>query len=240
MESPKRLIIATVLIALLVPMLFGFYSIIGEDSSAAILAKIIQVIPLGDSILKIVLLPISDSMSHYDTFSDWLNAQELSLPQHFTLEAGKLVFSSAILMLIEKIAIVKIKGNGGLLDTIADFLLVTLAVFVSCWLTDLLLTTLDLVALMDLNGKLQGAMTYIYSGMLGVGSVALIMLAGIVFVDAFLRVLLSCFKMIITYMGIICILAYHVQTESIILSVVVFLVWFSLIVGLCKTERGVI
>ena len=240
MENPKRLIIAIVLIALLVPIIFGFYSIIGEDSPEVILAKLVQAIPFGDSMLKIVLLPVSDTMSYYDTFSDWLNAQELSMPQHLAMEAGKLVFSGAILMLIEKIAIIKIKGRGGLLDTIADFLLVTLAVFVSCWLTDLLLVALDSVALMDLNGKLRDAMTYIYSGVLGIGSIAVIMLAGFIFVDALLNVLLSCFKMIITYMGTICVLAYYNQTGSILLSAITFIIWFSLIVGLHKAEHGVV
>lgn len=240
MENPKRLIIAIVLLAILVPVIFGSYGIIGEDSPEAILAKLIQAIPFGDSMLKIVLLPVSDAMSSYDTFSDWLKAQGFSVPQHLAMEIGKFVFSGAILMLVEKIIIPKLKGRGGFLDSVADFLIITLAVFVSGWLTDLLIDCLDSMAVMDLSGRLRDAMTYIYSGILGVGSIALIMLASVLFVDALLSVSLSCFKMTVTYMGIICVLAYYAQTGSILLSAVGFVAWFVLIIGIYQGERKIL
>lgn len=239
MNNPKRLVIATVLFAVCIPVIFGFYGITGEDSSEVILAKMIQAVPFGEGILKAIMLPISDTMSNYETFSDWLNAQEFSFMQHLAMEAGKLIFSSAVLMVIEKIASGRIRGNGSFLDNVADFIFVTLAVLGSCWLTDLLIEFMDTVAFADLTGNLRNAMTYLYSGILGTGGIMLMVIASVIVVDAVLSVLLNCFKMITTYTGIICVMAYYNQTNSLLLPGVAFAVWFVLIVGLHKAGQGV-
>ena len=237
--GPVRMMIALGAAVVLLPIICSTYDIAGEDSPAAILAKLIQVIPFGNGLLKIVLLPLSDTMSHYDTFSDWWKAQDISMPQHLALNAGKLVFSAAVLAFVEKFFKENMVSRRGTPNKIADVMFTTLFVILCGYITDWVFTWLDYVAVMELSGKFRETAIYLYSGLLGIGGVAITVITGIVLVDALLKIMFSIFKMLITYMGIIGVFAYYVRTESFLLPAVICLIWFALILSLNKAGRGV-
>lgn len=234
MENPRRLgpvrfIISVGLAAVLLPIIFSTYGIAGEDSLASILAKLIQAIPFGKSMLKIALLPLSDTMSHYDTFSDWLQSQDFSLPHHMAMEAGKLTFSSVILDLSKRIFYDNMEKRRGVLNKVADVVFTTLFVFMCGFLTDWMFQWLDILAVKDIDGIIRDIAVYVYSGLLGIGSIALTIISGIVLIDAILSIIFSCFKMVVTYMGIISVLAYYLQTGSMLLAGAILIIWASLI-----------
>lgn len=233
-----RLVAAVTLSVILLPFILQlFLTFSREDSPSVILNKLVSAIPFGNAILKVVSAVLTDAMSNQGSLLDWMSDQEFTFPQYFTMEMGKMVFSGVILALLTKLQQVGIedKKRKGWLNRIADMVYLTLFVFSAGLLTDLLFEFFDLLV-KDTAGIFRDIFVYIYSGGLGVAGVVLLVISGMVLLDAVLSVVLNCFKMAWTYAGVMWMLLCSCYGSPVWLTVLGIAVWAGLVLLIQRGE----
>lgn len=224
-----RLVAAVALAVIILPgVLRIFLAFSPEDSAQTLLEKLVSAIPFGHPLLRVVSGILTEAMSDGGSLLTWLQSQNISFPHYFTQEMGKMVFSGVILSLMTSIlsAGIEDRRRKGLLNRLADMVFVTVFVFLSGLAADLLFVFVDGVV-KESAGIFREIYVYISSGFLGAGGVALLMVSGLVFLDALLTVALSCIKMVCTYGGIIWVLICSWKGFPDIWALAGIILWFT-------------
>lgn len=234
-----RLVAAVSLAVIVLPGVLQIYlAAVPGESPQTLLAKLIGAIPFGNPISRAVSGIMADAMSGGDSLLEWMEKGDFSMEQFFSLEMGKMLFSAAILSAILRVLENTIWDQKlrGILNRIADVVFLTVFVFVSGLLAEMLFSFAEKLVLQSV-GILRSIAVYITSGALSVGGILLLCVTGLAFTKALLTVGMNCLKMIFTYGGIIWVLLCIIKEVSHPVLLAGIVAWIGLIGLLLVAEE---
>lgn len=200
-RGAARLFSAVALCGLLfTPMLLTYLSLAPGSDLYTVWMAFIQVIPFGDWLATVVTSLWAEAESGMDALLGWLTSPQLSFPVHLTVELGKLVFSSVLLIVVTKFIgrKVLVSSGGGLLNHAADVVFQVLCCLGASLLADIIFRFFE-TQLAQADSTVAQIVPAVFSILTGGGSLWILIVLQVVFIDAILVILINCFKLLIFY-----------------------------------------
>ncbi len=234
-----RLIASVILCAILLPYILRVYLAISPGATAReIWLAFVQVAPFGESIATAVLAVWGEAQSGTDSLLEWFASQKFSFPQHFTMELGEMVFISVFVLVFSSVIGRKFfqSTQGGLYNQLANAVFQVFLTFAASLAVDLIFKTFT-HELSYAMGLAKDLAAWIYAAVLGAGGIGMLMVCGVVFLDAILLVAIGCLKLTTSYGIFFWLLLNEMQGGSNWFLVLGALVWLGMIWFLQSVEN---
>lgn len=182
------------------PMLLTYLSLAPGSDLYTVWMTFIQVVPFGDWLATVTTSLWAEAESGMGSLLGWLTSSQLSFPIHLTVELGKLVFSSVLMIVVTNFIGKKIlvSSGGGLMNYAADVIFQILCCLAASLLADVVFRYFE-AQLAQANSVAAQVFAAVFSLLTGGGSLWILIVLQVVFINAILAILINCFKLLICY-----------------------------------------
>ena len=234
-----RLVASIVLCIILLPYILRLYLAIAPGATAReILTALVQTVPFGDYIELFMLAIWGKAQSGVDSLLDWILSQEYGFEMNFSMEFAALVFTSAFAMAISGIVGNSLVSdtNDGLFNQLANCIFQVLVTFCASLGADWSYRLFS-SQLLELTEAGQIIVGIVYVVLLTGGGLWMIVLCGVVFLDALLIIGIGCLKLCINYGFFILLLIIEIQGSVQWLVYISTLIWLFFLWLLLRAEK---
>lgn len=231
MNGLMRLIAAITVSVILLPYLIQSYLVLSPKPDAnEVWLSFIQAAPFGDWIGTLVLSIWGEAKSGADSLLEWMLSPQISFPAYLTMELGELVFQSVIVLVMSCLVGRKIfyRTEGGFFDHAANAVFQVLLTFIACLIVNVLME-LAVAYLVLPEGVMQGVMAWVYGLSLGAGGIALLIVCGVIFLNAILLVAIGCLKLLVSYGYFLWLVRIEIEHEAGWMLAVGVILWLVMI-----------
>lgn len=201
MKGLIRLIASVTVSVILLPFILSAYLALSPNATAdEVWLSLVQAAPFGESIATAVISVWGEARSGAEGILEWITSQNLSFPQHFSMELGELIFTSVLVLVLSSFVGRRLfqDTDGGLFNQLANAVFQILLTFTASLIADLILDTFT-VNLAQAEGIKHDLTAWIYSAALGGGGVAMLLVCGVLLLDSILLVVIGCLKLTTSY-----------------------------------------
>lgn len=201
MKGLIRLVAAITASVVLLPFVISLYLAVSPNATAHELwMAFVQAVPFGESIATMVVSLWEETQSGADSLVDWLFAPNIRFSQYFSMEMAEIIFTSVVILLFYNVIGKRIfkDTSGGMLNHAANAVFQVFLTFCASLVVDWVFD-LFAVALPNISGIAHDIWVYIYSGGLGIVSIVMLAVSGIVFLDTIILVGIGCLKIALSY-----------------------------------------
>ena len=234
-----RFVASVALCVMLLPYVLRLYLTLSPNAKADdVWLSLVQAAPFGERIATLVIAVWGEAQSGVDSLLEFLASQKFSFPQYFTMELGELIFTSVVVLLISSVIGRKLFNSteGGFWDYLANAVFQVFLTFCASLVVDVVLDTFtfNLPYAENLIGDLAA---WGYGLSLGTVGVVMLVLCGVIFLDAILLVAIGCFKLSVSYGFFLWMLLVQMQGGSGWMLAVGVTLWLVMIWLLQALER---
>lgn len=211
-----RLVAAITVSVILLPFILWLYLTLSPTADAEdVWLSLVQTAPFGDSIATGVVAVWGEAQSGVEGIVEWLVSQKLSFPQYFSMELGKLIFTSVLMLIISSLIGQKLFSDtgGGMFDQAANVVFQVLLTFSASLATDAILDTY-LTNLTYAEGMKHDVAAWGYAVILLVMGVSMLIVCRVTIIDAILLVAIGCLKLTTSYGFFLWLLLIEIQNGS--------------------------
>lgn len=201
MRGLMRLIAALTTSVILLPFILRLYLTLSPNATAnEVWWSLVQAAPFGEALATTVIAVWSEAQSGIDSLLNWLTSQKLTLPQHFSMELGELVFTSVLVIVISGLIGRKLFQNteGGLFNNAANAVFQVLLTFSASLVVDIILDFFN-TQLTQLEAVPHDIWMWIYAIGLSGGGILMLVVCGVLFLDVIILVAIGCLKITTSY-----------------------------------------
>ena len=231
MRGMMRLVASVTVSVILLPYILRLYLALSPNATAGeVWLSLVQAAPFGETIATAVVAVWGEAQSGVDSLLEWLASQKLSFPQHFSIELGKLLFTSVLVQVISALVGRKLlhDAEGGLFNNIANAVFQVLLTFTASLAVDVILDVFqaELTYAVGLKHELAA---WGYTALLGGGGIGMLVVCGVVFLDAVVLVGVGCLKLTTSYGIFLWLLLVEMQNGSVWIMGVGIIIWLVLL-----------
>lgn len=208
-----RFCASVTLTVILMPYILRAYLALAPGAEAReVWLSLVQAIPFGDWLATVVISLWSEAQSGMEALSGWLTSSAIPFPIHLTVELSKLVFTGVLLAVVTNFVGKKIllSSGGGILNHAADAVFQVLCCFAASLLADVTYRFFE-TQLAQASAVASQVGTVLFSLVTGGGSLWILIVLNVVFLNAILVILTGCFKLLISYSAFMCLLLNEIQ-----------------------------
>ena len=212
-----RFVASITLSVMLLPFILRLYLALSPNATAdEVWLSLVQAAPFGEAVATTVIAVWGEAQSGVDSLLDWLISQRLTFPQHFSMELGELMFTSVLVLVISSLIGRKFFQNmqGGFFNNAANAVFQVLLTFSASLVVDIILDFFN-TQLAHTAGVGHDVMAWIYAIGLSGGGVWMLIVCGVLFLDAILLLAIGCLKITISYGFFLWLLLIEMQNGSV-------------------------
>lgn len=230
-----RLIASILLFVLVMPLVI--VPGISFSDPDALWIELLQLIPFEEPIVKLVCGLFLEFASGSLSIFEYIEEQNISLSQYIFMESAETIFTAVILLLLNAV-IGKEFINAqerGTFNKLANCIFQILLAFIATRLTEYIYQFYSFQVL-KLSNTAQNFFLNAYSILLSTSSVVLLIISGVLFLNAVFIIALNCLKLLFSYVlvlwGVLC----YMYGGNIIGITVGFILWIVVLSVLLHLE----
>ena len=216
MRGLMRLVASVTVSIILLPFILRLYLALSPNATAnEVWLSLVQAAPFGEAVATAVVAVWGEARSGIDSLMDWLLSQKLTYPQHFSMELGELIFTSVLVLVISGLIGRKLfqDTQGGFFNHAANAVFQVLLTFSASLVVDIILDFFN-AQLMHMEGMAHDVWAYVYAIGLSGGGMLMLIVCGVLFLDAILLVAIGCLKITTSYGFFLWLLLIEMQNGS--------------------------
>ena len=201
MHDLMRLAASVTVSIILLPFILRLYLALSPDATAnEVWLSLVQAAPFGEAVATTVIAVWGEAQSGIDALLDWLLSQKLTFPQHFSMELGELIFTSVLVLVISGLIGRKLfqDTQGGFFNNAANAVFQVLLTFTASLVADIIMNFYT-TQLVHMEGVAHDVWAWIYAIGLSGGGIWMLIVCGVLFLDAILLIAIGCLKITTSY-----------------------------------------
>jgi len=229
-----RLVASVILCVFVLPIVLRLFLSLSPGASAQdYLLAFLEAAPFGDTIYSLAASILEEAQSGAEGVLELLELLELprkSFALKFSMDMAETVFTSVILLLITNILgkeFFKVRGKD-IFNRSANVFFQVFLLFCASLIVEAIFDFFSTM-LMKIPEATQMILGYVYSASLGVVSVIILIIAGMLLIDAIIHVLSGCLSIFVSYTMYCAVLINQAGSGPQTLTVFVCAVWLILL-----------
>lgn len=234
-----RFVASVTVCVILLPYVLRLYLALSPNAKADdVWLSLIQAAPFGENIATLVVALWGEAQSGVDSLLEFLTSQKFSFPQYFTMELGELIFTSVFVLILSSVIGRKLfcSTEGGFWDHVANAVFQIFLTFCASLVVDVIMDTF-VTNLAYAEGLKLDFTAWGYGLSLGGAGLIMLLLCGVIFLDAILLVAIGCFKLSVSYGFFLWLLLVEMQDGTTWMLAIGVVLWL-IMIWLLQTLEG--